>query len=174
MLIRWWKDWCWSSNTLVTWCKELTQWKRPWCWERLKAGEGDSRRWHCWMASPTPMDESLSKLNIVKDREAWSVAIHGVGKSQTQLSNWTMKQVLNESCLLPWSLEKGPFLFWSGVIWTALSTVKEQAGQRSTEKRPQKSLCFRPIYRETCLDPEDARFFLSHSANTWLPLVDWY
>ena len=32
-----WKDWCWSSNTLATWCKELTHWKRPWCWERLKA-----------------------------------------------------------------------------------------------------------------------------------------
>ena len=34
-----WKDWCWSwnSNTLATWCEELTHWKRPWCWERLKA-----------------------------------------------------------------------------------------------------------------------------------------
>ena len=32
-----WKDWCWSwsSNTLVTGCKELTHLKRPWCWERL-------------------------------------------------------------------------------------------------------------------------------------------
>ena len=31
-----WKDWCWSwnSNTLATWCKELTHWKRPWCWAR--------------------------------------------------------------------------------------------------------------------------------------------
>ena len=37
------------------------------------------------------MDMSLSKLQeIVKDREAWSVAIHGVTKSQTQLSDWTM------------------------------------------------------------------------------------
>ena len=28
-----WKDWCWSwnSNTLATWCNELTHWKRPWC-----------------------------------------------------------------------------------------------------------------------------------------------
>ena len=28
-----WKDWCWSwnSNTLATWCKELTHLKRPWC-----------------------------------------------------------------------------------------------------------------------------------------------
>ena len=42
------------SNTLVTWCKELTHLKRPWCWERLKAGgEGDDRGWEGWMASPT-------------------------------------------------------------------------------------------------------------------------
>ena len=51
-----WKDWCWSwnSNTLATWCEELTHLKRPWCWERLKAGEqGDNRGWDDWMASPT-------------------------------------------------------------------------------------------------------------------------
>ena len=50
------KDWCWSwsSNTLSTWCEELTQWKRPWCWERLKAGgEGDNRGWDGWMTSLT-------------------------------------------------------------------------------------------------------------------------
>ena len=44
----------WSSNTLATWCEELSHWKRPWCWERLKAGgEGDDRGWDGWMASPT-------------------------------------------------------------------------------------------------------------------------
>ena len=51
-----WKDWCWSwnSNTLVTWCEELTHWKRPWCWERLRArGEVGNRGWDCWMASLT-------------------------------------------------------------------------------------------------------------------------
>ena len=49
------KDWCWSwsSNTLATWCKELTHLKRPWCWERLKAGEGKDRQWDGWMSSPT-------------------------------------------------------------------------------------------------------------------------
>ena len=35
-------------------------------------------------------DESLSELwEIVKDREAWCVAVHGVTKSQTRLSDWT-------------------------------------------------------------------------------------
>ena len=51
-----WKDWCWSwnSNTLATWCEELTYSKRPWFWERLKAGgEGDDRGWDGWMASLT-------------------------------------------------------------------------------------------------------------------------
>ena len=34
------------------------------------------------------MDVSLSELRkLVMDREAWSAAIHGVTKSQTQLSN---------------------------------------------------------------------------------------
>ena len=51
-----WKEWCWSwnSNTLATWCEELTHLKRPWCQERLKAGgEWDDRGWDGWMASPT-------------------------------------------------------------------------------------------------------------------------
>ena len=36
------------------------------------------------------MDTNLSKLQkMVKDREAWTAAVHGVPKSQTQLSNST-------------------------------------------------------------------------------------
>ena len=36
------------------------------------------------------MDVSLSELLVsVMNREAWHAAIHGVGKSQTRLSNWT-------------------------------------------------------------------------------------
>ena len=46
-----WKDWCWnwSSNTLTTWCEELTL-RKDWCWERLRTGgEEDDRG---WMVSP--------------------------------------------------------------------------------------------------------------------------
>ena len=51
-----WRDWYWSwnSNTLATWCEELTHLKRPWCWERLRAGgEGYNKGWDGWIASPT-------------------------------------------------------------------------------------------------------------------------
>ena len=44
-----------------------------------------------WLDGITnPMDMNLSNLQeMVKDREAWRVAVHGVTKSQTQLSDWT-------------------------------------------------------------------------------------
>ena len=38
------------------------------------------------------MDMSLNKLQeIVKDRETWHAAIHGIPKSQTDLNDWTKK-----------------------------------------------------------------------------------
>ena len=57
---------------------------------RLEKTEGKRRRGQQrmkWLGSITDsVDMNLSKLReIVKDREGWCAAVHGVAKSQTQL-----------------------------------------------------------------------------------------
>ena len=86
------KDWCWSSNTLATWCEELTHCVSR--WERLTAG-GDlvDRGWDAWMASPmqwtwvwgdsrnwwwTGMPGMLQSMGLQRVRHDWV----------TELTDW--------------------------------------------------------------------------------------
>ena len=42
-----------------------------------------------WMASLTQWTWVWANSEIMKDREAWRAAVHGVTKSQTRLTDWT-------------------------------------------------------------------------------------
>ena len=58
---------------------------KDWRQEEKGTTEGEMAGWHCRPDG----HESEQLQEIVKDREAWRVAVHRVAESQTRLSDWT-------------------------------------------------------------------------------------
>ena len=59
--------------------------RKDWVQEEKGITEDELVGWHCRLNG----HEFEQALEMVKDREAWHVAVHEVSKSQTKLSDWT-------------------------------------------------------------------------------------
>ena len=92
-----WKDWCWSSNILATWCEEQTHWKRlnagkDWRQNEKGAAEDEMFSYH----------QKLSGLEFEQTPEdnerqwSWCATFHGVSKSWTWLSDWITTKMIQE------------------------------------------------------------------------------
>ena len=135
-----WKDWCWcwNSNTLATWCEELTCLKKPSCWERLKVGrEGDDRGWDGWMASLTWWTwvwvNSGSWWWTRRPGVLPSVGLQRVRHNWATELNWWMKKFAGDSCVQSlvssWELAEFPEMHSDLLLWAVTITSTQQGVQ---------------------------------------------
>ena len=82
-----------EAETPILWPPDAKNWltrKDPdagkdWRQEEKGTSEDKTVGWHHWL----DLHEFKQAQELVMDREDWRAAVHGVTKSQTQLSDWT-------------------------------------------------------------------------------------
>ena len=97
------------------------------------------------------MDMSLSQFQkIVKDREAWNAAIHGISKSWTRLSDWTTYKewwMVSISCRYPvWGVR----LVSIGELYFQLGCIHDDKKRLHGEG---KNMCCLPAPPAPCAQP---------------------
>ena len=97
-----WKNWCWSWNQYFGHLmRRADSFEKTLMLGKIERGRRRGRQRMRWLDGITDlMDMSLGKLQeLVMNREAWSVTVHGDTKNKTWLNYWTE---LTEYVLCQW------------------------------------------------------------------------
>ena len=81
-----------KAETPILWPSDEINWliwkdpdaRKVWKWQEKWMTEDEKVGWHHWL-NGYEFEQALG----VMDRKAWRFAVHGISKSQTQLSDWT-------------------------------------------------------------------------------------
>ena len=87
----------------VFWSSDVNRQEKSLILGKIEGWRRGRRQRMKWLDSVTdPMNMNLGKLwEILRDREAWRAAVHGVAKSWTRLGNWTITTTTQISGVTP-------------------------------------------------------------------------
>ena len=178
-----WKDWywSWSSNTLATWCKELTDLKRPWFWESWTqeekgTTEDEMVRWHhrlngCGFGWTLGVDDG-------QEDQACCGSWDRKESDTTEQLNWTLmspvKRQSDITLILP-----AFFFFLTNAVWSY--TLHTASSRKESSKILFLRIQFLRLLFSTSLfypeSPYQLFFFLNFKifnsymrSQTWTPL----
>ena len=118
----------WNSNTLATWCKELTHWKHPdaekdWRQEEKGTTEDEVVGWHHRLDGL-----EFEQAPGVDGQGNLCAAGHGVTKTRTWVSTWTDQSIISFVIHIrcPEASEKyNSFSFYSETVSWSLMRIKQ-------------------------------------------------
>ena len=162
-----------EAETPILWSPDVKNWLiwkdldagKDWRWEEKGMTEDEMVGWHHWLNG----HEFEWTLQMVMDRDAWHVAVHGVTKSQTWLSDWpdlSQSYVFFSSHVWMWELDCKET--WALKNWCFWTVVLEKTLETPLDSRRSNQSILKEINPEYSLEGLEISILWSPDGKNWL------